>query len=130
MPPAITAALLAWRAPAFYRAPTDWVFASAQTKGAHPFWPGTLLQKVLQPTAKRLGTQKRIGWHTFRRSMATLLHASGATVKTTQELLRHSTPNVTLGVYAQAITLEKREAQAHISGLILDSKRESLEVSA
>jgi hypothetical protein len=33
-------------------------------------------------------------------------------VKTTQELLRHASPVMTLGVYAKAVTQEKRDAQA------------------
>jgi integrase len=52
-----------------------------------------------------------------RRTLATLLQSSGASVKTTQELLRHSSPMMTLGVYAKAITAHKRNAQATIAGL-------------
>ena len=130
LPKAVIEALVRWKQVAFFSALEDWVFASPHSGGRQPYWPGTLLQKVLQPTARELGITKRVGWHTFRRSFATLLHASGASVKTTQELMRHSTPNVTLGVYAQAVSSEKRNAQAHIAGLILDPKRESLEVSA
>jgi hypothetical protein len=47
----------------------------------------------------------------------TLLQSSGASVKTTQELLRHSSPVMTLGVYAKAVTQEKRDAQAVIASL-------------
>ena len=32
-------------------------------------------------------------------------------VKVTQEILRHSNPSVTLGLYQQAVTDEKRDAQ-------------------
>lgn len=48
-----------------------------------------------------------------------LLYANEADVKTTQELMRHSTPTVTMGIYAQAVTAEKRLAQSRIAGLIL-----------
>jgi integrase len=50
---------------------------------------------------------------------ATLLQSTGATVKTTQELRRHSTPIMTLGTYAQAVTSDKREAQNRIAAMIL-----------
>jgi len=44
---------------------------------------------------------------TFRRTAATLLMASGSSVKTTQELMRHATADITLELYAQAITEDK-----------------------
>jgi integrase len=78
-----------------------------------------LLVKHIQPAALMAGISKVIGWHTFRRSFATLLQSSGATVKTTQELMRHSTPVMTLGTYAQAVTSDKREAQDIIAAMIL-----------
>ena len=44
----------------------------------------------------------------------------------TQELLRHSPPVMTLGTYAQAVTADKREAQAAVTALYLNaSKRET-----
>jgi hypothetical protein len=32
-------------------------------------------------------------------------------IKTTQELLRHANPNITMGIYQQAVSEEKRAAQ-------------------
>jgi integrase len=60
--------------------------------------------------AKRLGITKQIGWHSFRRTFATLLKASGQDVKTTQELMRHANSRLTLDVYAQALNPAKRAA--------------------
>ena len=71
----------------------------------------------VQPAADRAGISKRIGWHTFRHTLATLLQASGAGVKVTQELLRHSSPVMTLGTYAQAVTVDKRDAQDTVAAL-------------
>jgi integrase len=62
---------------------------------------------------------KVIGWHTFRRTLATLLQSLGASVKTTQELMRHSSPVMTLGTYAQAVTSDKREAQSNVAALFV-----------
>jgi integrase len=74
----------------------------------------------IQPAAKRLGINKRIGWHTFRRSYTTLLHANGEDVKIVQELLRHGSSRITMDVYAQAVTSAKREAQGKVVAMLLD----------
>ena len=62
---------------------------------------------------------RSVGWHSFRRTLATLLQSSGASVKTTQELLRHSSPLMTLGTYAKAVTADKRSAQDAIARFFL-----------
>lgn len=114
--------LLAWQKLCSFRRPTDWVFASSATAGQMPYWPGTVMQKVIQPAAREAGIQKHIGWHTFRRTTATWLLANGASVKTAQELLCHANPTMTLGTYAQAIDEHKRGVQAQITAMLgLDS---------
>jgi len=57
---------------------------------------------------------KRIGWHMFRHTFSNLLRANGEDVKTVQELLRHSSARVTLDLYSQAITQDKRDAQSRL----------------
>jgi hypothetical protein len=64
-----------------------------------------------------------IGWHTFRRTYATFLKANGEDVKTVQELLRHANSLVTMNLYAQAITQNKRDAQSRIVTMVLDDNR-------
>ena len=76
------------------------MFASPQSIGAKPYWPDPVLERHVLPAAKRAGIIKKIGWHSFRRTLATVLQSSGASVKTTQELMRHSSPVMTLGTYA------------------------------
>jgi integrase len=123
--------LLAWQKLCSFRRPTDWVFASSATAGQMPYWPGTVMQKVIQPAAREAGIQKHIGWHTFRRTTATWLLANGASVKTAQDLLRHANPTMTLGTYAQAIDEHKRGAQAQITAMLgLDSGDGELVASA
>lgn len=119
LPAELVSVLSKWKKDAFWNQPEHWVFASPHTAGKNPYWPGTLLQRSIQPAAKLAGIRKRIGWHSFRRSFATLLYANEVDVKTTQELMRHSNPGVTMGVYAQAVTAEKRLAQSRIACLIL-----------
>ena len=50
----------------------------------------------------------------FRRSLATLLQASGASVKATQDMLRHASSRLTLELYAQSVPEDRRDAQAGI----------------
>jgi integrase len=100
--------LAAWRAVSSYNSDDDWVFASHRSGGLMPYWPQTILQRHIQPTARKMGIQKRVGWHTFRRTFASLLQANGEDVKVVQELCRHANPNTTLALYAQAFT--KRRA--------------------
>ena len=78
-----------------------------------------MLKRHVLPAAERAGIAKRIGWHTFRRTVATLLLSSGASVKTTQELMRHASPDVTVGIYAKALTADKREAQDKLVALFV-----------
>jgi integrase len=71
---------------------------------------------------KRLGITKKVGWHTWRHSLATLLASKGESVKVTQELLRHSNARITLDVYQEADTAAKRAAQRHTKSLFLVHK--------
>ncbi len=113
-------ALWRWRTLCAYPQPEDWVFASPHVKGTQPYWPGTLNRWHLQPAVKAAGIQGRIGWHTFRRTYATLLKANGEDVKTVQELLRHANSLVTMNLYAQAVTEVKRKAQSRLVSMLLD----------
>ena len=49
--------------------------------------------------AARAGISQHIGWHSFRRTLATLLQYNGEMVKTTQDMLRHATSRLTLELY-------------------------------
>jgi integrase len=110
----VTAVLKAWHKRTLYPAPTDWVFPSPKMGGKQPYWQDSLMRKVIWPAAKRAGISKRIGWHTFRRSLATLLVGVGAPVKLTQEMMRHANARITLELYAQSTMTAKQELQAQI----------------
>lgn len=75
------AALMEWSLQTPYRRLEDWAFASPKMHGKQPYWPETLLKCYVRPAAKRLGITKQIGWHSFRRTFATLLKGSGEDVK-------------------------------------------------
>jgi integrase len=118
-------ALENWRKDSEYSKPADWVFASPFALGKLPYWPDAVLKRHILPAAHRAGITKRIGWHSFRRTLATLLQSSGASVKTTQELLRHASPGITMGIYAKAVTADKRQAQETIAALFVGNTKQS-----
>jgi integrase len=70
--------------------------------------------KVVWPAAKRAGINKRIGWHTFRRSLASLLVCESAPVKLTQEMMRHANARITLKLCAQSTMPAKQALQAQL----------------
>ena len=122
---ALADSLRNWRKLTHFAGDKDWIFASPSSLGRKPYWPDAVLKRHVLPAAKRAGISKKIGWHSFRRTLATLLQASGASVKTTQELLRHASPLMTMAVYAKAVTADKRTAQDAIAALFVSKGSET-----
>jgi integrase len=110
----LASALLDWRRMCPYNQEDDFVFGSPEMNGKQPYWPDSMLRRVIRPAAGRAGITKHIGWHSFRRSLATLLQANGASVKATQDILRQATSRITLELYAQSVPEQNRAAQAGI----------------
>jgi len=111
--------LLIWYRLTPYREPGDWVFASdsaraGKKRGKQPVWLSKVMQYHIQPLVKRLGINKRVSWHTFRRIYTSLLNANGENVKVVQELLRQASSKITMDTYAQARMQDKRKAQLRI----------------
>lgn len=117
MLPALAAALLTWREHTPYNQDNDWVFASPFTHGKRPYWPDSALKDHIKPAAAIAGIVKRVTWHTFRHSFASLLGQKGESVKTVQELLRHATSRITQDVYQQGSTEAKRSALNRVAGI-------------
>jgi integrase len=109
--------LLAHRAQSSHQADSDFVFAG---KTGNPRWKDSILSDYLKPAAAR-ATIGAIGWHTFRHTYSTLLHAFGAAPAVQKELLRHSNIQTTMNVYTQAVSAEKREAAAKVVNLLYES---------
>ena len=118
-----TAELEAWKQETCYAAPDDWVFASERVQGRMPPWADTLLDRFLQPAAKRAGITKWVGFHTFRHTYSTLLKANNEDVKVVQELMRHANISTTMNIYTKALTPAKREAQSRVVDVLLDRSR-------
>jgi integrase len=118
MDAALAGALLDWRGRCPYNQDADFLFGSPDKNGLQPYWPDSLLRKVIRPAATRAGIAKHIGWHSFRRTLATLLQSSGASVKATQDLLRHASSRLTMDLYAQSIPADRRTAQSGVIGAV------------
>ncbi len=125
IPEALTAAFISFRNQSPWCADCDWVFASPATSGRSPYWFDSALDRQIRPAAKRANITKNVGWHTFRRSLATLLSTKKEAVKIVQELMRHADPRITFGLYAQGDEEAKRSAQGHVSELFLVGKKAS-----
>lgn len=77
----VAEALLTWRLSSPYRSDTDFVFASARMRGKQPLTTGILFRRHVIPYLEQAGIGQRIGWHTCRRTVATLLTANGEDIK-------------------------------------------------
>ena len=123
--PIVSEALAKWREGSRFTNCDDWVFASRRHRGRKPIWGQAILRKYIRPVARRLGIEKRFGWHTFRHTYSTLLRSVGTEFKVMQELLRHSSLRSTLDVYTQAISPAKHAAQAAVLALVFASETKS-----
>jgi integrase len=115
-------AVLEWRRICLYKTDEDWVFASPTMNGGAPVWLDVIMEDYIRPAMVVAGISKTIGWHTFRRSLASILAAKGEQVKVVQELLRHSNSSITQDLYQQADADAKRTAQGHVGGLFVVKK--------
>lgn len=122
--------LLAWKHETAYAEPEDWVFASEKVQGRMPPWADTLLDRFLQPAARRAGITKWMGFHTFRHTYSTLLKANGEDVKVVQELMRPASISTTMNIYTKAMSPAKREAQSQVVDVLMDRSRKVADKAA
>jgi integrase len=113
--PVLAAHLLNWRRETPYSRQEDLVFPSLLLKRSKPPSANMLLSDHLRPAEATIGIvapARVFGFHTFRRTLVSVLVANNYDPKLVQELLRHSNIKTTLDIYAQAITPAKKlEAQ-------------------
>ena len=80
--PLVLNALLEWRQQSCFAGDLDFLFPSVRFKGNEPLSPDSILEKSVRPALARIGVVgKRIGWHSFRHSLATNLRALGVDIK-------------------------------------------------
>ena len=87
----------------------DYVFASAKMRGKQPYWMSRIMQHHIKPVAAKTGIEIK-GWHTLRHSYTTLLRQNNNNPKVVQGLLRHASYSITMNVYDEAMSEEKRNA--------------------
>lgn len=105
-----------------YRGDTDWVFASTKMNGKQPLWPDSLWNRQGKPAVKAAGIAKKVCYHTFRHTFGTLLNATGENPTVVQKLLRHANLKVTTDTYMQALSPDKRRAQAKLITMVRGTK--------
>jgi len=100
-----------WKSITLYRSEDDCLFPSIAKYGVQPLQPDMILKRQIRPALKRIGVTKRIGWHSFRHGLATMLRQKNVDVKMTQEMMRHANSRIMIDFYPQAVSGEKRDAQ-------------------
>jgi len=115
----VASLLQQWRSESKYSQAHHYVFAATsnragQSRGKQPVSLAKIMQYRIQPIARAVGITKKIAWHTLRHSYASALCRNGEEIKVVQELLRHSSCRITLDIYAQAISEDKRKAQSRV----------------
>jgi len=108
--PDLAEMLLAHRTRSHYSGDSDYVFAG---DSGNARWPETMLHDHIKRAAQKAEIGN-VGWHTFRHSYSTLLHALGTKPAVQKELLRHANIQTTLNVYTQAVSSEKRDAASKV----------------
>jgi integrase len=111
LPALVIEELKQWWSVTLYRSGDDYLFPSIAKNGTQPVTPDMVLKRHVRPALKRIGVTKRIGWHSFRHGLGTMLRQHGVDLKVAQELLRHANSRITMELYQQAVSEEKRLAQ-------------------
>ena len=93
----------------------------ASAADENKYWPGRIQENWLVPAAEKVGLG-RIGWHTFRHSHSSLLHALGVDLKVQQELLRHADIRTTMNIYTHAVPAALRKANSKVVRLVLPAQ--------
>jgi len=113
--PDLAVVLLKHKERATYKADSDYVFAGDSGK---PRWAGILLTDHIKPAAVKAGIGK-VGWHAFRHTYSSLLHALGTVPIVQKELLRHADIRTTLGIYTHAVSEDKWQASSKVAQALL-----------
>jgi site-specific recombinase XerD len=87
-----------------------------------------VLRKIIRPALKRAGVENKvIGWHSYRHSLATNLRSLGVDVKVAQELLRHANSRITMDLYTQAVSADKRMASGRQAEMLMAGRDDGTE---
>lgn len=75
--------------------------------------------KQIKPAARLAALGSEVGWHAFRHTYSSMLRQLGVDMKVQQELLRHADIRITMNVYTQAVSEEKRAAHSKVVRMVL-----------
>jgi integrase len=114
LPTALVGALIQIYERAPRVAEDDLVF---QTRNGTPLNDTNLLHHHLKPAGWKIGMPS-LSWHTLRRTHATLLQSSGASLKDAQTQLGHSKMSTTLEIYTVPIPAHLRLAVENLAQLV------------
>jgi integrase len=107
-------AVLQWQKECKDTSPDALMFPSTNLNGrakkGAPMFPGTWLQKRLQPIAKDLGIEFPVNFRATRRTAATLIQDQGSSLASAQAALRHASPNTTSQVYTKPVPESVKKA--------------------
>jgi integrase len=126
MHPLLAAHLLAWRKETLYPNDEDLVFPSLRLKGTKPPAANMLVADYLRVAARKAGVvapPRTFGFHTFRRTLASVLVKMRVDVKTVQEILRHQNLKTTLEIYAKSMPEDRLNAQGMFLELLFSHRR-------
>jgi integrase len=98
--------------------PEALVFATG--KGT-PLSRRNLLNRQFKPTCERLGL-RGVSWHWLRHATATLSNSAGTPLGTIQELLGHSSSQLTREVYLEAVPSDMKNAVQNVEDLLIGPK--------
>lgn len=121
--PALADVLYDWKHASQFGQDGDWVFASSQTAGELPLRSSRMLERQIKPAAEAAQLGPAIGWHTFRHTYSSMLRQLGVDLKVQQELLRHADIRITMNVYTQTVSEQKRSAHSSVVRLVLPLTR-------
>jgi len=123
----LAAHLLAWRKETLYPSDDDFAFPSLRLKGKKPPVANMLVADYLRVAARKAGVvapPRTFGFHTFPRTLASVLVKMRVDVKTVQEILRHQNLRTTLELYAKSMSEDKLKAQGMFLELLFSHRRE------
>ena len=109
----LAAVLKRWRKEADPDHP--WIFANPAT--GLPYQGPSIQQRWIRPAGEKIGI-RGVGFHTFRHSYKTWLDSVGAPMGAMKDLMRHSNISVTMNVYGNTLTPEKRRHNDAVAELL------------
>lgn len=96
-------------------ADTVWLFANPAT--GLPYLGPSIQQRWIRPAGEKIGVSG-VGFHTFRHSYKSWLDSVGAPMGAMKDLMRHSNISVTMNVYGDTLTPEKRIHNDRVAALL------------